>query len=102
MSAFLERYGAWLPYIAVASEVLKELDLSQSPLCQDFLAEDIGDLFNGNTFPGVVVCGSTNLRCKRAGIHQSEGDQHQNLFMKMEKAYHTMPYAPCPSSLVTL
>jgi len=58
----------------VASEVLKELNLSQSPLCQNLLAEDIGDLFDGNTFPSVVVCGSTNLRCKRAGTQQSEGD----------------------------
>ena len=37
--------------------MLKQLDLSQGPLGQDLFAENIGDLFNGNTFAGHAVCG---------------------------------------------
>lgn len=51
-----------MPYIAVASEVLEQLDLSQSPLCQDLFAENIGDFLDGNTFSCVIVRGSTKDR----------------------------------------
>jgi hypothetical protein len=47
-----------LTYIAVASEVLKQLDLSQGTLSQDFLAEDIGDLLDGNALASLNICGS--------------------------------------------
>ena len=43
----------------MTAEVLQELDLSQSPLCKDLLAEDIGDLFDSNPFSGMIVCGRT-------------------------------------------
>ena len=37
-----------LPHIAMSSEVLQELDLAQSPLSEDFLAEDIGHFLDCN------------------------------------------------------
>ncbi len=55
MSVFLERCIVQVPYIAMASKVLKKLDLSQSPLCQNFLAEDIGDLFDRDALSRLVV-----------------------------------------------
>jgi hypothetical protein len=39
--------------------MLKELDLSQSALGQDLLAEDIGNLLDGNTLTSLVIRGST-------------------------------------------
>ena len=44
----------------MCSEVLEELDLSQGTLCQYLLAEDIGDLLDGDAFPSMCVCGSTD------------------------------------------
>ena len=44
-------------YIAMASEVLEELDLTQGALGQDLLAEDIGNLLDGNTLTGMIVRG---------------------------------------------
>lgn len=45
-------------HVTMPSEVLEELDLSQGPLGQDLLAEDIGDLLDSNTLLGLVVDGS--------------------------------------------
>lgn len=42
-------------YIAMASEVLEELDLTQGALGQDLLAEDIGDLLDGDALVALVV-----------------------------------------------
>jgi hypothetical protein len=42
----------------VASEVLKELDLSESSLGQNLLAEDICDLLDGNSFASLAIGGS--------------------------------------------
>lgn len=46
-------------YIAVATEMLKQLNLSQGALGQDLLAEDIGDLLDSNTFTGLDVRSGT-------------------------------------------
>jgi hypothetical protein len=43
------------PYIAMAAEVLQELDLAQGTLGQNFLAEDIGDLLDGDALICLVV-----------------------------------------------
>ncbi len=50
------------PHVAVASEVLEELDLAQGALGQDLLAEDIGDLLDGDAFAGLVIHGGTGAR----------------------------------------
>lgn len=42
-------------YVAVTSEMLQQLDLSQGPLGQDLLAEDIGDFLDGDTITGLGV-----------------------------------------------
>lgn len=75
------------------SEVLQQLDLAQGTLGEDLLAEDIGDLFYGDAFTSLVVGGRaastlsvSSSVCALAGV----------------ESYQTMPYAPCPSSLVTL
>lgn len=44
-------------YIAMASEVLEELDLTQGALGQDLLAEDIGNLLDGDALVALVVDG---------------------------------------------
>lgn len=44
-------------YVAVATEVLQQLDLAKSSLGENLLAEDIGDLLDGNAFVGLVVYG---------------------------------------------
>lgn len=42
-------------YIAMASEVLEKLDFTQGTLGQDLLAEDIGNLLDGDTLVALVV-----------------------------------------------
>ena len=37
------------------SEVVEQFDLPQRSLCEDFLAEDIGDLLDGDRLGGVVL-----------------------------------------------
>jgi hypothetical protein len=37
-------------------KVLKKLDLPKRTLCQDLLAEDIGDFLDGNSFLSLSVC----------------------------------------------
>lgn len=53
------RRRGWTAYISVSSEVLQELYLAQSPLGQDLLAENIGDLLDGDALVGLVVDGGT-------------------------------------------
>lgn len=48
-------------YVAVASKVLQQLDFAQSALGEDLLAEDIGNLLDGDTLVRLVVdCGATS------------------------------------------
>ena len=46
----------------MASEVLKQLDLSQSALGQNLLAEDVGDLLDGDTLAGLGILGGTVVK----------------------------------------
>lgn len=39
----------------MAAEVLQQLDLAQGALGENLLAEDIGDLFDGDTLVGLSV-----------------------------------------------
>ena len=39
----------------MASEVLEQLDFSQSALSEDLLAEDVGDFLDGDTLAGLGV-----------------------------------------------
>ena len=48
-------------YITMAAKVLQQLYLSQCSLGQDFFAEDIGDLFDGDPFTGLIVCCRTTF-----------------------------------------
>ena len=46
--------------VPVTTEVLQQLDLTQSSLRKDLLAEHIGDLFDGHTFAGCSIrCGAS-------------------------------------------
>ena len=38
-------------------EMLQQFDLSQGALSQDLLAEDVGDLLDGDAFAGLSVLG---------------------------------------------
>ena len=53
-------------YIPVASEVLKQLDFSQGTLGQDFLAENIGDLLDGDPLTILAIGGCAVHRFRRA------------------------------------
>jgi hypothetical protein len=74
------------------SEVLQQLDLTQRTLRKDLLAEDIGDLLDGHTFASLVV-GRRTIDILSASCLRYAG---------RVESYQTMPYAPCPNSLVTL
>lgn len=58
LSALQERLITWT-YIAMASEVLQQLDLSQGPFGQNLLAEHIGDLLDSDTLARLSVGGRT-------------------------------------------
>ena len=47
--------------IAMSSEVLQKLDLTQSPLRKDLLAEDIGHFLNGDPVTSQIIGGSTGF-----------------------------------------
>ena len=42
-------------YVSVAAEVLQKLDLAQRALGENLLAEDIGDLLDGDALAGAIV-----------------------------------------------
>lgn len=68
----------------MASEVLKELDLTQSALRQDLLAEDIGDLLDGDALVALVV--------DSGAVRTHEESLADSLPMQISPAtYHTMP-----------
>lgn len=78
----------------MSTEMLKELDLTESAFCQDSLRKNVGnlrsiprfsrrDLLDGHRLPSVDCLCST--RTERPSSNRK---------------YHTMPYAPCPNSLV--
>jgi hypothetical protein len=77
------------------SEVLQQLDLTQRALGEDLLAEDIGDLLDGHALARLVV------GCRTADT-LSASDSCLRLRAGQSESYQTMPYAPWPSSLVTL
>jgi hypothetical protein len=74
------------------SKVLQQFDLAQGTLRKDLLAEDIGDLFDGHAFASLVVGRRTTGTLSASCLRRAE----------RVESYHTMPYAPCPNSLVTL
>jgi hypothetical protein len=58
-------------HVAVAAEVLEQLDLAESSLGENLLAEDIGDLLDGDTLVGLVVHGGADeegSRCQHGGV----------------------------------
>src|SRR5690242_8951379 len=59
-------------YVAVAAEVLEQLDLAQGALGEDLLAEDIGDLLDGDALLGLVVDGGA------VGQTDKKGQRHGN------------------------
>lgn len=65
----------------MTAEVLEEFDLSEGALGQDFLAEHIGDLFDGDA----IAC-----------LHIGRGTDHgqSDSTPSRKTTYQTMPYAP--------
>lgn len=47
-----------LAYVAMAAEVLEQLDFAQCALGENLLAEYIGDFLNGDSFTALVIDGS--------------------------------------------
>jgi hypothetical protein len=101
-------------HVAMASEVLEQLDLAQGALGQDLLAEDIGDLLDGDTLVGLVIDSGTvpaslvsngrripapRTRSARAWRGRGQADKTGGV---RGATYQTMPYAPWPNSLVTV
>ena len=62
------------------SEVLEQLDFTQGALGKNLLAEDIGDLFDGDALARLVVGSRT------AGYNQHRGRMEWSL-----SSHHTMP-----------
>lgn len=89
------------PYIAVAAEVLQKLDLAQSTLGQDLLAEHIRNLLNCDALVCLVVHGgAVGLECQQCEVNF--WDERGAASVIFPRTYQTMPYAPWPSSLVTV
>ena len=89
--------------------MLKKLDLPQSPLCKDFLAEDIGDFFNGDTLSSMIIGSCTVLKRQLKLYQRRTTEKVEELYATklvaksvLIVAYQTIPYAPWPNSLVTL
>ena len=49
-------------YVAVPAEMLEQLDLAQGALGEDLLAEDIGDLLDGDALVRLAVDGGAAMR----------------------------------------
>lgn len=79
--------------------MLQELDLAQGALGKDLLAEDIGDFLDGNTLVGLVVHGGASDGWS-VMFAAARGDRESG--NRSARAYQTIPYAPWPSSLVTV
>lgn len=45
----------------MASEVLEQLDLSQSALGENLLAENVGDLLDGDALTSVSICRGADI-----------------------------------------
>ena len=67
--------------VAMAAEVLEQLNLAQSALGEDLLAEDIGDFFDGYALASL-------------GIGSSAGDVSKKRNAELRHTYQTIPYAP--------
>lgn len=96
----------WAAHIAMSPEVLEELDLAQGSLGQDLFAENIGDLLDSDTLVGLVVYSGTT---QRRSNQVSTGAQKQTGGLEiwarvrvLRLTHQTIPYAPWPSSLVTV
>ena len=50
-----------IPYIAMASEMLEKLDLSQRSLGEDLFAEDIGHLLDCDSLSILAICGGATI-----------------------------------------
>jgi hypothetical protein len=61
----------------LTSEVLQQLDLAQGTLGEDLLAEDIGDLFDGDALARLVVGGSAVWE-ELAGGGDGDSDSDSN------------------------
>lgn len=95
-------------YVAVATEVLEQLDFSQGALGQDLLAEDIGDLLDGDAFAGlgvrsgtamamVVSTGQLQGGCPKfvaTVMHQPGDADAADEGEPSRHTYQTIPYAP--------
>lgn len=90
----------------LTSEVLQQLDLSERTLGKDLLGEDIGNLLDRDAFAGLVVLGSAGRREEGSSVQLVQRTPNEAFFWARallgREAYQTMPYAPCPSSFVTL
>lgn len=82
--------GKTAAYIAMASEVLKELDLTQGALGQDLLAEDIGDLLDGDTLVALVVDGGT-VGTREQILVDASGQFTSHQHHGTSATHHTIP-----------
>ena len=55
----------------MATEVLQELDLTQSSLGENLLAEDIGDLLDSNTFLSLSIGRRTVMTIRQYKLKES-------------------------------
>lgn len=66
-------------YVAMSPKVLEELDLAKGTLCQNLLAKDIGDLFDGNSLVGLAIYGGAVGVLVGRGWLQGDGQAYQTI-----------------------
>lgn len=62
-------------YIAMAAKMLEKLNLSQGTFGQNFLAEDVGDLFDSDAIPGDIIC------CRAVSIHLVSNPEYSFIWL---------------------
>lgn len=64
--------GGW-KYVTMAAEVLEQLNFSQSTLCENLLAENIGDFLDGDALACLSVGRSANEKHREVSKARERG-----------------------------
>lgn len=85
-------------YIAMAPEMLEQLNLSQSTLSEDLLAENVGDLLDGDALASLAVGRGTGISQFPSSAHSPRKPQYASFAeasREHTRQYHKHP-GPVP------
>ncbi|CAF3612298.1 unnamed protein product [Fusarium graminearum] len=89
-------------HVAVAAEVLEQLDLAQGALGQNLLAKNIGDLLDGYALVGLVVDGGTGRRGYRQQLRRGRRRRGKRVSSRStEKVFWATRCANSPDDTVS-